>query len=69
MDQMLGKQDQTISALSNIDKNMDRMLGKQDETIGELRDLREDLARRDYGKRLVRMEKDIRVIKSKLSIR
>lgn len=55
MDQMLDKRDQ--------------MLDKQDETIGEIRDLREDLARRDNSERLVRMEKDIRVIKSKLSVR
>jgi acylphosphatase len=68
-DQMLDKQDQTISVISSMDKKMDRVLDKQDETVGELRDLREDLARRDNGERLVRMEKDIRVIKSKLSIR
>jgi acylphosphatase len=68
-DQMPDKQDQTISVIYSMDQKKDRVLDKQDETVGELRDLREDLARCDNGERLVRMEKDIRVIKSKLSIR
>jgi acylphosphatase len=57
-----GKQDQTHDKL-------DQILEKQDDTIGEIRELREDLARRDTGERLARIEKDIRVIKSKMSIR
>lgn len=55
MDQMLDKQDQ--------------MLGKQDETISEIRDLRDDLVKHSNTERLTRMEKDIRVIKSKIGIR
>jgi acylphosphatase len=54
MDQMLGKQDQ--------------MLVKQDETTGEIRDLRDDLVYHSNTDRLMRMEKDIRVIKNKIGI-
>jgi acylphosphatase len=63
MDKMLVKQDQTISILSGMDKKMDNMLDKQDETTEAVRDLK-----RNDG-RFVRMEKDIRTIKSKLGIR
>jgi acylphosphatase len=62
MDQMLGKQDQTVGKLN-------KMLEKQDETIGEIRDLREDLVTHSNNDRLARMEKDIRAIKSKIGIR
>lgn len=55
MDQTLDKQDQ--------------MLDKQDETISEIRDLRDDLVMHSNTERLTRMEKDIRVIKTKIGIR
>jgi hypothetical protein len=44
------------------------MLGKQDETTGEIRDLRDDLVYHSNADRLMRMEKDIRVIKNKIGI-
>jgi len=76
-DQMLVKQDQTISVLSNMDKKMDRMLDKQDQMLDKQDQMLEgqaetteaihDLKRSD--ERFVRMEKDIRTIKSKLGIR
>jgi len=62
MDQMLDKQDQMLD-------KQDQMLGKQDETISEIRDLRDDLVKHSNTERLTRMEKDIRVIKSKIGIR
>ena len=52
----LGKQDQALG-------KMDQMLDKQDETTEAIRDLKRS------DERFVRMEKDIRTIKSKLSIR
>jgi acylphosphatase len=61
MDQMLGKQDQMLG-------KQDQMLVKQDETIGEIRDLRDDLVYHSNTDRLMRMEKDIRVIKNKIGI-
>ena len=62
MDLMLDKQDQTIGKL-------DQMLDKQDETTAEIRDLRDDVVHHSNTERLSRMEKDIRVIKSKIGIR
>ena len=76
-DQMLVKQDQTISVLLDMDKKMDRTLDKQDQMLGKQDQMLEgqaetteairDLKRSD--ERFVRMEKDIRTIKSKLGIR
>jgi len=68
-DQILGKQDETIGGIRGIENKMDRMLDKQDETISEIRDLREDLVMHSNTERLARMEKDIRVIKTKIGIR
>jgi len=62
MDLMLNKQDLTIGKL-------DQMLDKQDETTAEIRDLRDDMVHHSNTERLGRMEKDIRVIKSKIGIR
>ena len=62
LDQMLGKQDQMLD-------KQDQMLDKQDETTAEIRDLRDDLVHHSNTERLSRMEKDIRVIKSKIGIR
>ncbi len=67
-DQMLEKQDETVSGIRGINKKMDQMLGKQDETTGEIRDLRDDLVYHSNTDRLIRMEKDIRVIKNKIGI-
>ena len=44
------------------------MLQKQDRTISEIRELREDLIKRSDD-RLARIEKDIRLIKTKIGIR
>lgn len=55
--------------LKCVRDNTASLIKGQNDTIGEFRDLREDLARRDSGERLARMEKDVRTIKSKLSIR
>jgi acylphosphatase len=76
MDSMLDKQDQTIGKLDQmlgkqdqmLDKQ-DQMLDKQDETTAEIRDLRDDVVHHSNTERLSRMEKDIRVIKSKIGIR
>lgn len=69
LDQTNSKLDQTNSKLDQTNSKLDQILDKQDDTIGEIRELREDMAKRDTGKRLARIEKDIRVIKSKMSIR
>ncbi len=69
LDQTNVKLDQTNVKLDQTNVKLDQILDKQDDTIGEIRELREDLARRDTGERLARIEKDIRVIKSKMSIR
>lgn len=62
LDQMLGKQDQMLD-------KQDQMLDKQDETTAEIRDLRDDVVHHSNTERLSRMEKDIRLIKSKIGIR
>jgi acylphosphatase len=69
MDLMLNKQDLTIGKLDQMLGKQDQMLDKQDETTAEIRDLRDDLVHHSNTERLSRMEKDIRVIKSKIGIR
>ncbi|VVB69646.1 Acylphosphatase [uncultured archaeon] len=54
MDRMIEKQDQ--------------MLVKQDETISGIRDMRDDLVYHSNTERLTRIEKDIRVIKTRIGI-
>jgi len=68
MDQMLGKQDQMLGKQDQMLGKQDQMLVKQDETTGEIRDLRDDLVYHSNTDRLMRMEKDIRVIKNKIGI-
>jgi acylphosphatase len=58
----------TKDGFENQSGKMDQMLDKQDETIEEIQGLREDTMRRSDAK-LSRIEKDIRVIKSKIGIR
>ncbi len=53
----------------SLKKGQDVLITGQADIADEIRALRDDLASRDCGERLVRMEKDIRTIKSKLSIR
>ena len=54
--------------LDSVNGKLDGMLEKQDETISEIRDMHEDLINRsDF--RLTRIEKDIKTIKTKLSLR
>ena len=69
MDLMLNKQDLTIGKLDQMLGKQDQMLDKQDETTAEIRDLRDDVVHHSNTERLSRMEKDIRVIKSKIGIR
>lgn len=54
--------------LDIMNAKMDGMLEKQDETISEIRDMHDDqINRSDF--RLTRIEKDIKTIKTKLSLR
>ena len=65
---MDGKLDSVNGKLDSVNGKMDGMLEKQDETISEIRDMHEDLINRsDF--RLTRIEKDIKTIKTKLSLR
>ena len=76
LDDGIKKLDTSLNNLTTITKDgfenqsgkMDQMLDKQDETIEEIQGLREDTIRRSDAK-LSRIEKDIRVIKSKIGIR
>ncbi len=70
------KQDQTISEIRGLSEKQDQTIseirglsGKQDSTVSEIRGLRGDLATRNNIEWQTRIEKDIKVIKSKLSIR
>ena len=58
----------TKDGFENQSGKMDQMLDKQDDTIEEIQGLREDTMKRSDTK-LSRIEKDIRVIKSKIGIR
>jgi acylphosphatase len=69
LDQMLDKQDQMLDKQDQMLDKQDQMLDKQDETTAEIRDLRDDVVHHSNTERLSRMEKDIRVIKSKIGIR
>ena len=65
---MDGKLDSMNGKLDSMNGKLDGMLEKQDETISEIRDMHEDLINRsDF--RLTRIEKDIKTIKTKLSLR
>ena len=65
---MNGKLDSMNGKLDSMNGKMDSMLEKQDDTISEIRDMHEDLINRsDF--RLTRIEKDIKTIKAKLSLR
>ncbi len=53
-----------------MDKKMDRMLDKQDQMLGKQDETTEAILNmKRSDERFVRMEKDIRTIKSKLGIR
>jgi len=68
LDSVNGKLDSVNGKLDSMNGKMDGMLEKQDETISEIRDMHEDLINRsDF--RLTRIEKDIKTIKTKLSLR
>jgi acylphosphatase len=68
LDSVNGKLDSINGKLDNMNEKMECMLVKQDETISEIRDVHEDLVKRsDF--RLTRIEKDIKMIKAKLSLR
>ncbi len=68
LNKLLDKQDQMLEKQDQMLEKQDQILDKQDETVEEIRGLREDtLIRSD--KRLAGIEKDIRIIKSKIGIR
>ena len=68
LDSVNGKLDNVNGKLDSVNGKLDGMLEKQDETISEIRDMHEDLINRsDF--RLTRIEKDIKTIKTKLSLR
>jgi len=68
LDSVNGKLESVNGKLDSMNGKMDGMLEKQDETISEIRDMHEDLINRsDF--RLTRIEKDIKTIKTKLSLR
>lgn len=59
----LDKQDLALGKMDQMLDKQDQMLGKQDETTEAIRDIKRS------DERFIRMEKDIRTIKSKLGIR
>jgi len=68
LDSVNGKLDSMNGTLDSMNGKMDGMLEKQDETISEIQHMHEDLINRsDF--RLTRIEKDIKTIKTKLSLR
>ena len=68
LDSVNGKLDSVNGKLDSVNGKMDSMLEKQDDIISEIRDMHEDLINRsDF--RLTRIEKDIKTIKAKLSLR
>jgi hypothetical protein len=64
-DKMAGMNDK----MNDVIGRQDSMIVSQEETTSEIRGLRDDLAIRNNAEWQVRVEKDIRVIKSKLGIR
>jgi len=55
--------------LLSMNGKMDTLVANQEETTAEIRGLRDDLAIRNNIEWQTRVEKDIRIIKSKLGIR
>ena len=66
-DQMLDKQDQTITEIRDISSNTHEMLDKQDQTITEIQSLSSGIHEM-LDSRFERIENDITKIKSKLQI-
>ena len=68
LDSVNGKLDSVNGKLDNVNGKLECMLEKQDETTSEIRNVHDDLIKRsDF--RLTRIEKDIKTIKAKLSLR
>jgi acylphosphatase len=63
------KMDGLNDKMNDVIGRQDSMIVSQEETTSEIRGLRDDLAIRNNAEWQVRVEKDIRVIKSKLGIR
>ena len=63
------KMDCLNDKMDGVIGRQDSMIVSQEETTSEIRGLRDDLAIRNNAEWQVRVEKDIRVIKSKLGIR
>lgn len=57
------RQEETISILRDVKEDTSSMLDKQDETVEAVRDLKRD------NERFIRIEKDIKTIKSKIGAR
>jgi len=63
LNKILEKEDETVGILKEVKKDTSSMLDKQDETIEAVRDLKRD------NERFIRIEKDIKTIKSKIGAR
>ena len=63
IDKTNDKQDETMEILSDMDEKMGRMLVRQDETTEAVKDLKLN------DSRLVRIENDIKIIKTKIGAR
>lgn len=65
---MSGKMDGLLDINGKMNSKMDDVLDKQDTSIEEIRGLRVDIIEHSND-RLMRIEKDIRAIKSKIGLR
>lgn len=66
MNEKIGSMNEKLGSMND---KMDCIIGCQEETNAEIRGLRDDLAIRNNIEWQKRMEKDIRIIKSKIGIR
>jgi hypothetical protein len=69
MDSMNDKMDSMNIKMGSMNDKMDAIVHGQEDTTEEIRGLRDDLAIRNNIEWQKRMEKDIRIIKSKMGIR
>jgi acylphosphatase len=73
MNEKLGSMNEKLGSMNekigSINDKMDNIIGYHEETNAEIQGLRDDLAIRNNIERQKRMEKDIRIIKSKIGIR
>lgn len=62
-------QRELLNGQRDIIDGQSTLIEGQADVVDEIRELREDLARRDSSERLIRIEKDVRAIKSKIGLR